>query len=244
MAAELEILEDAAGLQARANSELIGVVREAVQARGRASVALSGGSTPKGLYQRLARERSLPWDRIHLFFGDERHVPPDHADSNYRMAKEAMFDPLIQAGALPASNVHRVRAELPSAAEAAASYEEELRAHFGAQVPELDLILLGMGPDGHTASLFPHTPGLEERTRWVIANPVAKLSTERITFTYPVINAAREVVFLVAGAEKAEPLRQVLKVDSASVSEYPSKGVSPRGRLLFLADKAAASKVR
>jgi 6-phosphogluconolactonase len=242
MKVEVEILEDVASLQAHALGEVLRVLREAVSARGRASLALSGGSTPKGLYRRLAQERSLPWDRVHLFFGDERHVPPDHPDSNYRMAKEALIDPLLAEGLFPAGNVHRVEAEL-SAEQAASRYEAALRAVFGNEVPVFDLILLGMGPDGHTASLFPHTAGLEERTRWVIANPVAKLSTERITFTYPVLDAAREVAFLVAGAEKAEPLAQVLTSKTAEVADYPSKGVRPAGRLVFLLDKAAAAKL-
>jgi len=242
MKVEVEILEDVASLQAHALGEVVRALREAVAARGRASLALSGGSTPKGLYQRLAQERSLPWANVHLFFGDERHVPPDHPDSNYRMAREALLDPLFAEGLLPQANVHRVEAEL-SADQAASRYETVLRDFFGQEVPAFDLILLGMGPDGHTASLFPHTQGLEERTRWVIANPVAKLATERITFTYPVLDAAREVAFLVAGAEKAEPLAQVLTSKTAEVSDYPSKGVRPAGRLVFLVDKAAAAKL-
>lgn len=242
MKVEVEILEDVASLQAHALGEVLRALREAVAARGRAILALSGGSTPKGLYQRLAQERSLPWDRVHLFFGDERSVPPDHPDSNYRMAKEALIDPLIAAGALPAQNVHRVEAELP-AAQAASRYEMVLKAFLGPDLPVFDLILLGMGPDGHTASLFPHTAGLEERARWVIANPVPQLSTERITFTYPVLDAAREVTFLVSGAQKAEPLAQVLTSKTAQVADYPSKGVRPQGRLVFLVDKAAAAKL-
>jgi 6-phosphogluconolactonase len=242
MKPEIVVLEDAPALQARAKDEVVRVLGEAVAQRGRASLALSGGSTPKGLYRLLAQERGLAWDRVHLFFGDERHVPPDDADSNYRMAREALLDPLIQAGALPPANVHRVEAERP-AADAARHYEDALRRFFGPGLPMFDLILLGMGPDGHTASLFPHTPALEERSRQVVANPVAKLSTQRITFTYPVLDAAREVLFLVAGAEKAQPLWEVLRSPEAKVADFPSKGVQPEGRLLFLVDRAAAAKL-
>lgn len=242
MKPEIVVLEDAPALQARAKDEVVRVLGEAVAQRGRASLALSGGSTPKGLYRLLAQERGLPWDRVHLFFGDERHVPPDHPESNYRMARETLFEPLIQAGALPSANVHRVEAERP-AADAADRYQAALEGFFGAGRPVFDLILLGMGSDGHTASLFPHTPALEERSRQVVANPVAKLSTDRITFTYPVLDAAREVLFLVAGAEKAEPAWHVLRSPEAKVADYPSKGVRPEGRLLYLLDRAAAAQL-
>ncbi|MGI9050615.1 MAG: 6-phosphogluconolactonase [Rubrobacteraceae bacterium] len=208
---------------------------ESIDASGRFTVALAGGSTPKVAYELLAREYAdrLDWSKVHVFFGDERTVPPDHEDSNYRMAKEALLDH-VRVG-----SEHRMRGELPPA-EAAVAYEEDLEQFFGG-LPRLDLIMLGIGEDGHTASLFPHTPALDVRDRWAVENPVDKLETIRLTLTVPVINAARNVVFLVAGEGKAEALFQILEGE-ADPHEYPAKLISPEaGGPVWMVDREAAS---
>lgn len=225
-----------------AAEEVVRAAEEAVAARGRFTIALSGGSTPKGLFNLLATNaRSvLPWDRMFFFWGDERHVPPTDPDSNYRMAEEAMLSKIP----VPAGNVFRVPAENPDAAAAAEAYEQTLRKFFQlepGQIPRFDQILLGMGPDGHTASLFPGTAALQEKSRLVVANWVDKLKTSRLTFTLPVLNAARCVAFLVSGTDKADALNAVLEGDAPG-EQYPSKLVRPTdGKLIWLVDRAAAS---
>ena len=204
---------------------------EAIAERGRFAVALAGGSTPKATYEVLARDHSedVDWPNVHAFFGDERTVPPDHEDSNYRMAREALLD---------RGPVHRMRGELPPD-EAAASYERELKEFFGDDFPVFDLVMLGIGKDGHTASLFPETAALGVTDRLAVANPVPKLDTTRLTLTMPVLNAAREVRFLVAGAGKAEALAEILEGD-ADPREYPAKLVRPPGGPIWMVDHAAA----
>ncbi|HTU16933.1 MAG TPA: 6-phosphogluconolactonase, partial [Gemmataceae bacterium] len=204
---------DVQAVSEAAAQEWVRSTREAVAARGRFTVALSGGSTPKRLYQLLAAEpyrSQVAWDRVEIFWGDERCVPPDHADSNYRMAREAMLAQLP----IPAEHVHRIEAERADRDAAARDYEAVLARVFGiaagGEPPAFDLILLGMGPDGHTASLFPHTQALDETKRWVVANHVPQLNTDRLTLTRPILSRAREVLFLVAGADKAERLVEVL----------------------------------
>ncbi len=208
----------------------------AINALGRFAVVLAGGSTPKATYEVFARDYAdkLDWGRVHVFFGDERTVPPDHEDSNYRMAHEALLS------RVPVGSVHRMRGELPPA-EAAASYEGELREFFGPDgAPAFDLILLGLGEDGHTASLFPETSALDVTDRWVVANPVLKLETTRLTLTVPAINAARAVTFLVAGEGKAEALKEILEGD-ADPRAYPAKLIRPEnGDLTWMVDRAAA----
>ncbi|MET0284715.1 MAG: 6-phosphogluconolactonase [Polyangiales bacterium] len=234
----IEVLADAAAVAAKARELVHAAAIEAVTKRGRFTLALSGGSTPKALYKLLAEHPELPWANIELFFGDERAVPPDHADSNARMARET----LTRMSFVPEARVHRMRAELP-AKEAAADYEHTLRLFFPhTRVPHFDLILLGMGPDGHTASLFPHTAALQEQSAWVAANWVEKLASHRLTLTYPVLNAAAHVLFLIAGADKAPALQQVLEGD-APIDDYPSRGVKPAGQLTFLVDQAAAAQL-
>lgn len=217
---------------------------EAVTQRGRFTIALSGGSTPRSLFHLLATNArsSLPWERMFFFWSDERHVPPTDPDSNYRMADEAMLSKIP----VPASNVFRVPAENPDAAAAAQVYEQTLQKFFSlqsGQFPRFDLILLGMGPDGHTASLFPETPALQENSRLVVANWVEKLKASRITFTLPVINAANCVAFLVSGTDKAPALRAVLEGDAPG-EQYPAKLVRPTdGKLIWFVDRAAASQL-
>jgi 6-phosphogluconolactonase len=204
----IEIVDNAAALAKRAAEIFIEAAREAIQARGRFEVALSGGSTPRATYELLATPQyaeQVDWENVHAWWGDERCVGPEDAASNYRMAREALLSKV----AIPEGNVHRMRGELEPE-EAAQAYEAELAAHFGNEV-RFDLALLGLGEDGHTASLFPGSAALEERERRVAANWVEKLESWRITLTYPVLNAARKALFLVQGAKKAGILRAVLE---------------------------------
>jgi len=228
-----------------AADEVAKVAQKAVIARGRFTIALSGGSTPRGLFILLASAaREFPWPQTFCFWSDERHVPPDHSDSNYRMANEALLSKVP----VPPGNVYRILAENPDAKAAARSYEQTLKSFFHSDaadaLPSFDLILLGIGPDGHTASLFPGTVALHERSGLVVANHVQKLDTDRITFTYPLLNAARYVMFLVSGLDKAPALREILE-GNGTADTYPAKGVQPaRGRLLWLVDRAAASQLQ
>jgi 6-phosphogluconolactonase len=237
-APELVIVPDPAALAETAARAIVDSALEAVAARGRFMIALAGGATPRTTYERLAapplRER-MPWDRTFVFFGDERAVPPEHPDSNYGMARDA----LLARVPLPPANVHRMRGEDPPEA-AARAYEDDLRAFFGG-APRLDLLLLGIGADGHTASLFPGSPALEERTRLVAAPYVPALGASRITLTFPAIAAAARVVFLVAGAAKAPALARVLSGDDAAPDAPPAARVSAgEGPVLWIVDRAAA----
>ncbi len=223
--------DDLAEAAARAFAEK---AREAIAERERFVVALAGGSTPKATYGILARDYAdaVDWPNVHVFFGDERTVPPDHEDSNYRMAKEALLDHV------PAVSVHPMRGELVPE-EAAASYEEELSGFFEGGPVVLDLVMLGIGGDGHTASLFPETAALEVTNRLVVSNPVLKLETTRLTLTAPVLSAARDVFFLVAGEDKAEALKEILEGD-ADPRAYPATLVQPPGGPTWMVDREAA----
>ena len=246
MSASVEIrpLTTPQELFAAAAEEVVRAANDAVAERGRFTIALSGGSTPKNLFNLLATNARtvLPWDRMFFFFGDERHVPPTDPESNYHMADESLLSKVP----VPPGNVFRIPAENPDAAAAAAAYEKTLEKFFAlqpGQFPVFDLILLGMGPDGHTASLFPGTAGLQEKSRLVIANWVEKFKTSRITLTLPVPNAARCVTFLVSGTDKAPALHAVLDSDAPG-EQYPSKLVRPTdGKLIWLVDRAAASEL-
>jgi 6-phosphogluconolactonase len=202
---------------------------------------LSGGSTPRLLYELLADPRELfreqiAWDQTHFFFSDERHVPPDHPDSNYRMANEALFSHVP----VPPLNIHRVVAENTDAEQAALNYEADLRKSFGEAIPAFDLVLLGLGEDGHTASIFPGSPVLHETKRWVAAPWVEKLNSYRITMTLPVLNHGQSVLFLVTGASKSEILRTVMNTDR-NPDLYPAQAISPTsGAVSWLVDEAAA----
>jgi 6-phosphogluconolactonase len=237
--------DDLDALSRAAADELGALARTAVAARGVCHIALSGGSTPRRLFELLAARGAgaLPWRQLALWWGDERTVPPDHPDSNYRMAREALIEPAAAFGLGPAQ-VHRMPGETPDHDAAALAYERELVAALGAP-PVLDLVLLGMGPDGHTASLFPGSAALGEASRWVVANrvtsPLVHGTTTRLTFTAPAINAARCVWFLVAGADKAGSLAQVL-AGPRNPTLYPSQLVAPSsGELVWFVDAAAAS---
>ncbi len=243
----LRRVADAEAVARAAAEEIVDAASRAIEERGRFTVVLAGGSTPRRTYELLADPGEpfcgrLRWDGVHVFFGDERHVPPDHPDSNYRMAREALLDRVA------IGSVHRMRGEEPQAAAAAASYEAELRRFFGLAAaddppPRLDLVLLGLGPDGHTASLFPGSEALDERRRWAVASFVERLGTHRITLTFPVLDRAREVLFLVSGAEKADALAQVFTPAPGS-APVPAARVRPeRGALVWIVDRAAASGV-
>jgi 6-phosphogluconolactonase len=241
---EIRTLTTPQELFAAAAEEVVRAATDAVAQRGRFTIALSGGSTPQSLFHLLATNArtSLPWDRMFFFWGDERHVPPADPDSNYRMAEETMLSKIPVA----AGNVFRIAAENPDAAAAAEAYEQTLRKFFALEpgaFPRFDLILLGMGPDGHSASLFPETAGLKEQSRLVIANWVEKFKTHRLTFTLPVLNAAANVAFLVSGTDKAPALHAVLESDAPG-EQYPAKLVRPTdGKLIWLIDRAAASQL-
>jgi 6-phosphogluconolactonase len=243
MTADVRILPHADALFRAAAEEFALIATEASRSRGAFAVVLSGGSTPRGLYGLLASDPNLkaavPWDRTHVFWGDERRVPPDHPDSNYRMANETLLSKVP----IPSTNVHRIAGEQPDAAFAAAAYEEEIRRHFRlapGELPRFDLVLLGLGTEAHTASLFPRTAALEETGRLAVSNWIEKLSKERITLTAPVFNAAANVVFLVAGPDKAEALKAVLE-GPYEPRQLPAQLVRPiSGRLLVFADAAAA----
>ncbi|MBV9659513.1 MAG: 6-phosphogluconolactonase [Verrucomicrobia bacterium] len=250
-ARRVQVLPDAAAVARAAAEEFVRLGIAAARARGQFTVALAGGSTPKALYELLATEPAfrdrVPWAQTHLFFGDERHVAPDHKDSNYRMAREAMLERLAPSP-LPAENVRRIPSENPDAYAAAAEYEATLRAFFhdndDAQ-PRFDLVLLGMGPDGHTASLFPGTTGLRERDKLVCAAWVDKFSTYRITFTPPLLCAAAAILYMVTKEDKADTLRAVLH-GPGETDRYPSQGIctsAAGSETLWLADRAAAAKL-
>ena len=232
----VEVYENPEGLAGAAAAEFAARAAEAIEERGRFTVVLAGGSTPKATYDILARDYAgrIDWSKVHVFFGDERSVPPDDDDSNYKMAREALLDHV------PIGSVHRMQGELPPD-DAAAAYEEELRGFFGPdELPRFDLILLGIGGDGHTASLFPETSALEVHDRWVVANPVLKLETTRITLTVPVINAALAVYFLVAGEGKADALAHILGGD-ADPRAYPASLIQPQEGPTWMLDQQAAS---
>jgi len=232
---------DVESLSEAAAQEFVRCTREAIAARGRFAVALSGGSTPKRLYQLLTGEPfrgQVDWGRVEIFWGDERSVPPDDSQSNYRMAREAMLTKLP----IPDDHIHRIEAERPDLDAAARDYQNVLARVLSGDPPALDLVLLGMGPDGHTASLFPHTDALRETTRWVVPNHVPQLHTNRLTLTRPILNRAREVLFLVAGADKADRLAEVL-AGPTDPTRLPSQSIQPDGQLVWFIDQAAAGRL-
>jgi 6-phosphogluconolactonase len=235
---KLEILSDPEALARRVADWML---ERATAKDGRFAVALSGGSTPRRLYQLLAGPPYIdgfPWARTHLFWGDERFVPADDPQSNYRMVREA----LLSRAPIPAGNIHRVPTEGLSPDAAASAYERELKSFYGAERldparPLFDVNLLGLGPDGHTASLFPGTAVLAERERWVAAVADAK-SEARITLTYPALESSRDTAFLVAGEEKREIFARFRRGDQ----DLPAARLRPTGTLWLFADKAAASE--
>ncbi|MGD2099091.1 MAG: 6-phosphogluconolactonase [Desulfobacterales bacterium] len=240
---KIQIVADAESMCRAAAETLVKHIYRILQTNDVYSIALSGGSTPRRLYALLADDpeldRRIPWERIHFFWGDERHVPPEHPDSNYRMAFEAM----LSHAPIPPANIHRIRAENPDAGEAAEDYVRDIRQFFGitnGKMPRFNSVLLGMGSDGHTASLFPDSPALREQKCMVVANWVEKFNSYRITLTVPVLNNADLILFLVSGDEKAEALKTVLE-GAAAPDRYPAQLIQPsRGQLMWFLDRPAA----
>jgi len=231
--AEVLIYPDVAALAGAAAERFVAASTEAIRVRGRFLVALSGGSTPRATYALLATgpfAGRVDWTRVHVLWGDERCVPPDHPESNYRMAREVLLDKVP----LPSENVHRIRGECPLE-EAATAYQAELEALLGSK-GRIDLVFLGMGADGHVASLFPDEPALEEQERLVVAVASKGARLARVTLALPAINAARQVVFLVAGRAKTVPLAHVFASEP-----LPAGRVHPlQGQLVWLVDREAA----
>jgi 6-phosphogluconolactonase len=217
---------------------------EAIRKRGVFTFVLSGGSTPRLLYEKLARQpisKRIDWQKTHIFWGDERYLPPDHPDSNYALA----FQRLVSKVDVPPANVHRIITESPSAKDAADNYEKTLRHFFrlplGSEddtyLPSFDVVLLGLGEDGHTASLFPGDAALEEKYRWVVAVDGANASppVPRITLTFPILNMADCAIFLVSGSRKKEVFEEIMK--NPGTAPYPAARIRPSGRLLWFIDK-------
>lgn len=230
----VEVLPDKPALLARALGVVEDAIRSAIADQGYCSIALAGGSTPKPLYAALA-QCDLPWDKLYIFWGDERYVPVDHADSNAGMAKAAWLDQV----AIPADQIYLTPTHYPNPADAAADYEQQLQTFFTAHSspsPQIDIILLGIGDDAHTASLFPHTEALTIRDRWVTVGN--KDGQPRITFTVPLINQGKTVIFLVSGVSKQPALAAIFAPDADS-SVYPARLIQPEGALWWLLDSDA-----
>lgn len=239
---KIEIYPDINALAHAVAERIVTLAAAAIESHGRFSIGLSGGSTPRPLYALLATDefkRRIDWSCVHVFWGDERCVPPEHPDSNFRMA----YSTLLNQVPLEEANVHRISGEADPS-QAAAQYERVLHEFFGQQgdlTARFDLLLQGMGADGHTASLFPGTEAIHERPWWVVENYIPKLDTWRITLTPEAINAAANVIFMVSGADKAETLREVLQ-GPYSPDKYPAQLVRPEnGQVWWMIDAASAS---
>jgi 6-phosphogluconolactonase len=239
MSKTVEVLPDLTALINRALDLILSQSETAIAQRGKFTIALSGGSTPKPLYEALAHQK-LPWDQIHVFWGDERYVPPTHPDSNELMTRRAWLDKVE----IPAANIHPVPTFSANPELDAAKYDQHLRDFYQiapGEFPRVDVVLLGIGDDAHTASLFPHTAALKVRDRLITVGN--KDGNPRITFTYPLINAARNVIFLVAGANKRPALAQVFAPSSDDFT-YPSRLIQPEGELYWLLDAAAGAELK
>ena len=241
MSRAIEIYPDVAGIAQKAAAIYVNAAQQAVRERGAFRVAMAGGSTPKSLHALLTAEpfrSQLPWDKMQIYFGDERHVPPDHPDSNFRMVSETF----ISKSPIKPEQVFSIKAELQDTERAAQDYEQVLRTQFTpkpGELPRFDLMLLGMGNEGHTLSLFPGTTALRDNGRLVVRTWVGKLYTERITCTAPVANNSAAVLFMIAGADKAPALKAVLE-GPREPEQLPSQLIKPaNGKLFFLVDSAA-----
>jgi 6-phosphogluconolactonase len=240
---DIRILADSQAITRRAADEFVKAAQQAVQKKGVFNVSLSGGSTPKALYAMLADDPAyrskVPWDKLRVFFGDERHAPPDNNESNFHMATESLFSK----GVLKAEQITRIKGEYPDTEKAALEYEQALRSAFNlkeGEFPSFDLLLLGMGEEGHTLSLFPGTKALQETHRIVVRNWVGKLYTERITLTATAANHAAQVMFLITRADKALALKAVLE-GPYEPEQLPSQLIQPlSGNALWLIDRDAA----
>ncbi len=238
MKMDASVFPDIEALSRAAFAELTQIMRDAVRERRRFAISLAGGNTPAKLYRLWADPQTAaqtPWERIHLFWGDERYVPPDDPLSNYRMTRET----LISQVPIPAANVHPVPTTLHPPEKAAEAYEAELRKFFGGSAPAFDLQLLGLGPEGHTLSLFPGSPALEEKQRWVAAVEVAAKPPQRVTMTLVVANQARHTFFLVAGKDKREIVAALKNEPDGQTSQYPAAQIRPAGGVRWFFDQAA-----
>ncbi len=240
MIGKLEVAADRVALNIKAAESFRDAAKQSIAERGRFTVALSGGSTPKSLYALLATpewNKQIDWSHVHFYWGDERCVPITHPDSNYAMVERELLSKINA----PRANIHRFPVELNDPDSIAAAYEQEIKRNFGADgMPKFDLILLGLGENGHTASLFPHCPALHETKRLVVGNWVEEVKSHRLTFTAPLINAGRQLVFLVSGAGKAQVLQDVLN-GPRQPEQLPAQLIAPiAGALTWLADKDAA----
>ncbi|MEB3213129.1 MAG: 6-phosphogluconolactonase [Leptolyngbyaceae bacterium] len=238
MARTVEILADKSALVQRALEIVVERIRGAIAQRDLCTIALAGGSTPKPLYEAIATQ-DLPWEKIHVFWGDERYVPADHPDSNELMARTAWLNQVD----IPDSNIHAVPTDEADPAVAAAKHDKELQEFFGVSsgvFPEFDIILLGMGDDGHTASLFPHTEALTVGDRLITVGN--KGDSIRITFTAPFINQSRCVIFMVAGENKQDALSHVFAEEDDS-NQYPSRLIQPKGEFIWLLDQSAGENL-
>jgi 6-phosphogluconolactonase len=244
---KVQIVTDSEAMSRAAAATIVDHISQSLQTRDVYSMALSGGSTPRRLYSLLANEAALreqiPWERIHFFWGDERRVPEGHPDSNYRMA----YDALLSKVPIPSTNIHRIHAEDADAVKAAADYEIEMRRFFGieaGQIPQFNCVLLGMGADGHIASLFPATSALVQTKRLVVANWVKKFQSHRFTLTFSVFNNAAQILFLVSGEDKADTLKAVLEGDSKT-TRFPVQLIQPtHGEVTWFLDHSAASSLK
>jgi len=237
----ISVFKDLDELSTKAAEEFVRIANDAIEKRGQFSIALSGGSTPKALHAKLVHTQ-IDWSKVSFFFGDERNVAFDHKDSNFRMADETLFQQL----GIAAGNIHRWKTELAEPEEVAVEYSDIITASSplaypdGSELPRFDLILLGMGSDGHTASLFPNTKALHEKEKLTLANWVPQLDTWRYTLTFPVLNNAANIMFLVAGVDKAESLKEVIEGERRP-DELPSQMINPtNGEIFWFLDEAAA----
>jgi 6-phosphogluconolactonase len=239
LAPRLRVSSDLDDLSLRAAESAVVVIRDAVEARGTCSLALSGGNTPSALYALLASRfrEQIPWAGVHVFWGDERYVPPGDARSNYRMAKETLLDHVP----CPSSNIHRMPTHFSSPDAAARDYEATLRSHFPGAWPRFDLVFLGLGPDGHTASLFPGSAAVDERARWVLAVLDPPAPPIRLTVTLPVLSQSAQTYFLVSGSAKAPALRAAI-AGNTDPHVCPAAGVRPDAGPLWWVDTEAAAE--
>jgi 6-phosphogluconolactonase len=239
---EVKIYSTLENLSKAAAEEFVRCAQEAIARENRFAVALAGGNTPRTMYEILAREYSakIDWRRIHFFWGDERYVPHDDPQSNYRMAKELLLDALK----IPVSNIHPMPTQFPNPAEAAVDYERTLKVFFPGKIPRFDLILLGVGTDGHTASLFPGHASLEEREAWVVPVQADVKPPVRLSLTLPAINSAWNIFFIAAGEEKHHVVQTMLEPPEKAQQRFPAAMVRTNGRLVMFLDVRARGKKR
>jgi 6-phosphogluconolactonase len=236
---EIRVLADLAELSRAATEDSLRIARDAVQRHGRCAIALGGGHTPEQMYRLWAEQyrEQFPWEHMHLFWGDERYVPREDPHSNYRMVREA----LLERVSLPAANVHPMPTDFAQPDDAARAYEAELRRFFSPGEPAFDLVFLGLGGEGHTASLFPGSPALAERERWVVAVRAPAEPPVRLSLTLPVLSRARNVFFLVAGSGKQEIVASIRGDPESAARRYPAAMVRPAGPVVWFLDRAAAA---